>query len=697
MQRITALRNITILAIVGAILLGTFIFFVIRPDNYARITAIDYSAVVVDEPGGRGKVIITERLTFDIRAASRNELFYELWRDLPEEYVDGVKVEYNVIYVRELFDDGYYEKYNETPNLYWYDNDYISNAPGYGPGNWHHSKGPYDEVLNWECVIFYVDGLYRETVVFEIQYEMYNASLRFYDSSELNISLFYGDDIGHLRSVKGQILFPYDLMPRAGNYYAWTFGTNSHGFPFDESSRVNPGYHTFSFELDKNQLRFRPYNQYIEFVLVAYGDDRHVFTEYAEVNHYFYDDKLPDIIKDQADYEALPGRFAIIKLIVLVVMVTLTAFLLYIFYTSDSRVRKKNDLFKPTIPYEFYREIPSDLDPGFAGLLATCKHVVNYNIHDALAASMLSLTQKGYISLDQITGNQSWDQKNIKVTVLHKPAPQPADIAPDPELADAEEPVIDIPELKPLSRTERHFFNLILRHVGTETSLPLITLQKRVSKDYGYTNSFIKNVESTLNSIGASQRFFQKSDYKKLNTTANTRTKEMAVIGLVVLFLANIISYQTRLDLAFGAFFILGAGFIAGALIYQIHARNYYLFTQFGADEYAKWRGLYNFLNSQTLKKERTVLDLAIWECYLVYATAFGISKKVVKALEVRCQHVDTSPVLRNPYFRTRGFYVMSSRSFRNATFTAARTGGVSSGGRYGGSGRGGGGGGGGH
>ena len=94
---------------------------------------------------------------------------------------------------------------------------------------------------------------------------------------------------------------------------------------------------------------------------------------------------------------------------------------------------------------------------------------------------------------------------------------------------------------------------------------------------------------------------------------------------------------------------------------------------------------------------ERSVPDLALWEHYLVYATAFGISDKVIKALEINApEFAERSQILSNPYYRSRSFYV-SSRSFRSSARSAssfARSGGY---GGYGGGGRGGGGGGGGH
>ena len=98
----------------------------LNPFDYARITDVDYKAILVDEPGSNGKVVVTERLTFDIHAASQNNLFWELWRDLPESYIDGVKVDYQVNSVKQILDDGSEIIYDESPKLYWDDSDYTS-------------------------------------------------------------------------------------------------------------------------------------------------------------------------------------------------------------------------------------------------------------------------------------------------------------------------------------------------------------------------------------------------------------------------------------------------------------------------------------------------------------------------------------------------------------------------------------------
>lgn len=102
-----------------------------NPFDYARITDIEYTAVLVDEPDSNGKVIITEKLTYDIHAASEDNLFWELWRELPEDTIDGLKVDYTVNSVKQILDDGTEIIYDESSKLYWYDSDYISSV--YGP------------------------------------------------------------------------------------------------------------------------------------------------------------------------------------------------------------------------------------------------------------------------------------------------------------------------------------------------------------------------------------------------------------------------------------------------------------------------------------------------------------------------------------------------------------------------------------
>lgn len=700
----------------------------LNPNDYARITDMEYRAVVSDEPGEEGKVIITERLTFDIHAASRDNGFWELWRDLVEEEVDGLKVHYQVNSVKQILPDGTEIIYDESPRLYWEDYDYVLGNPKLGPGKWFHSPGPYDEsARRYECVFFYINDVYREEMVFEIEYEMYNASLKYNDCSDLYLAMYSGPTIKYLNSLKAEILFPNDIMPSAGNYKVFTYGTDSHTFPVQESADRNPGYYTFYFELDEDDLQFHPYNQYVEIDLVAFNEDKHIFTQNAPSNYYTDDDVLGEIWDEQEAYLNQPSKAKRTKIIVFSLLTLATAGILFYAIKYDRFIRNKHYFCDPVTDMPYFREIPSDLDPNFAHTLVHCKHKKPKDDSGVYSAILLSLARKGYIELDEI-------YKDVMIKIKKRPAKPTPPVHPtsgesvvhSTVSSSISYPTIDGSEiyttvgqgettastseneayldalraereaeaaLEPLTPCETYYFNLLVGH-AVKGEISMSTLQWRVANDSYGSLSFVRNMNSAIGTIGVQQNYFQKLDYKQPQKQTRRRATLIMILGILSLTVGNIVSYFTRVDLAFGGYFILGIGCIIASVILRKQAGKYILLTNFGEEEYAKWRGLYNFLNSETLMDERSFVEVAIWEKYLIYATAFGIAEKVSEAIDLRCPKLatETSSLLRNDCYRSTTFRT-HSRSFHSSVRGSGGGGGFG----YGGGGRGGGGGGGGH
>ncbi len=766
----------------------------LNPNDYARITDVEYKAIVSDEPGEEGKVIITEKLTFDVHAASRNNTFWELWRDLPEDYVDGLKVHYKVNSVKQILKDGTEVIYEESPRLYWEDEDYVRSNTTLGPGKWYHSEGPYDESSrDYECVFFYIDDVYREEMVFEIEYEMYNAALKYKDCSDLYLALYSGSTITKLESFQAQILFPNDKMPAPGNYEVYTYGTNSHTFPYEESASMNPGYHTFYFELDEDALKFKPYNQYIEFDLVAYNEDKHAFTENALSNYYSSDNVLDEIREEQKAYANQPKQYLIRKIIFFIILGILSVIVLLYGFSLDKRIRGKHYFCKPSMQIQYFREIPSDLDPNFAATLVHCKHKPPKDDSGIYSALLLSLARKEYIELIDnyndttiiikktasprrkpsygasgqtssygttpyqttmssysTTASSMYSSTGAPIfTTTETPiyADRPStfaesagtpiysdkpstiaestgapiysgtpstssetigNVAAGTTATDATNPTAEISTPKeslyePLTPCEEYYFNLIVRH-AVQNQITMSSLQYRVSNDYESTSSFVRSMESSIGSIGTKEDYFQKLDYKQPVKEIRKMSTFLLIVGILFITVVNIISRLTRLDFVFGGFVLFGICCIIASVYTRIKSRKYVLLTQFGEDEYAKWRGLYNFLNSETIISERSYVEIALWEKYLIYASAFGIAEKVIKAIGIRCPEVESSPVMRTGYYNSGNIRVRS-RSFSNSVRTGSTRsysggGGYGGGGGsfgYGGGGRGGGGGGGGH
>ncbi len=662
-------------------------------NDYARITEVDYKAVVMDEYGQGGKVLITERLTFDIHAASEDNLFWELWRDLPEDYVDGLKVDYNVNYVKQINDDGTEMIYEESPKLYWYDSDYTSSI--YGPGKWYHSVGPYnEETADYECLMIYVDGLYRGKYTFEIQYVMNNATLRYSDVSELYLSMYSGSTITDLEHFKGQILVPYKDMPSEGNYAAHTYGTDSHVFDFEESDSLNPGYHTFSFELDENDLSFKNYNQFIEFSLLSFNEDKHIFTEYAPRNYYSDDVYLEEALQAIKEYDELPEQDATNRVIFLSLSLIASLAIILFVVSRDAKIKKKYQLDTDVQEIEYFRDIPSNLDPHFAANLVFCKDKKKVDIGDSYAAMLLNLIRAGYLEVQKIDGNKDWDQKNILLKILYTPQTITGGEVNKKLNTKGK-------ELEPLSTNEEAYFNLIVRHASRNSNNPLeITMddfQKRVYRDYNNTEKFVSSVEDSVKKIGVSEKYFKRANFDFVKHQTKSLSNAYLIISIITIILGNLIIFSlTRLGFAYGSLLFLGLAFLFGHFRLKKCSYKYVMLTQYGEEEYMKWRALYNFMNDGTLLNEKTVIEWPLWEKYLVYATAFGISDKVIKALEINCPDVVQSPILSNNLYCSPGFRT-STRSFRTASSRATSMSRSMSGGGYGGGGRGGGGGGGGH
>ena len=710
-----------------------------NPNDYARITNMDYKAVVVDEPDSEGKIVVTERITFDVHAASRENGFWELWRDLCESWTDGVKVHYKVNSVKQILPDGREVVWEESPKLYWDDYDYVSWNTTYGPGKWYHSEGPYSEYLRqYECLLFYVDDLYREEITFEIEYEMYNAVLRYNDCSDLYIAMYSGDTTKYLESFNAEILIPNKDMPREGNYSLTTYGTKANNFPVEESATKNPGYYTFSFDLTEDELKFRPYNEFIEFDLVAYGEDKHIFAEHASVNHYTYDDVLSEIYASQEEYLNTAETYRSAKIVVCVICVLIAAIVIF------GGIKKIADLKKRCQPYtsdqelQQYRDIPSDLDPNFAAELVFCKDKKKKDDAGVYSAILLSLARKEYIEIKEIsasdvmiyinedesiglnngnTCNEPESNRSLKSFYSTDPIAQYTayGVGKMPELVEESksngsgESLTSFAFFEPherLTTCEKYYLDLIKRH-AVGGSISMNVLKNRISTDYSYMHGFVDNMKLAIINIGISLGYLQKANWQEPKKRLSSSATTSFVFGAIFSVLANIISYQTRLDLAFGGFFILGIACLINGLYLKLQANKYVLLTKYGEEEYKKWRGLYNFLKSDTLMNERTVVELPLWEKYLVYSTAFGISEKVIAAMKIRCPEFETErerkSIVYNSYCRSGRIHTYS-RSFHSSVrsgYHGSSLSGSSYGGgggfSHGGGGRGGGGGGGGH
>lgn len=130
------------------------------------------------------------------------------------------------------------------------------------------------------------------------------------------------------------------------------------------------------------------------------------------------------------------------------------------------------------------------------------------------------------------------------------------------------------------------------------------------------------------------------------------------------------------------AFLVVGiVTFIGFFLLHNSRKR-----TQKGADEYAIWKALHNFLKDFGRFPDKKSIEVKTWEKYLVYATLFGCADKVLK--EMKLENLGIPEEYYNSI--SNAYYVnniishsvhtshVSATSARNAAYSRSSSGGGS-------------------
>lgn len=761
--------------IITTIIIVVFIFFSIIaefPDefwqfigtatntDYARITDVEYKAVLVDgnddqtvvnndyyydEINHQSKVLVTETITFDIKAASKDNPFWELWLGLGEEEIDGIRRTYKVNSVKEVLSDGTKITWDEAPQLYWDDDDYVDTYRGLGPNKWYHSEGPYNEYARkYECLMFYVDGIYRDKITFEIEYEIYNAVLKYADCSELYIPMYSGETVKYLESFKGEILIADKDMPKYSNYEATGFGTKNGSFDLEKSTSKHKGYTTFSFNLKEKDLKFLKGYEYLEFDMYSKGEDKHIFADYATNNHYSTYDELTEVVTNRNYYLNAPKRHTTTVIIANIFILSIgVVVLLFGFFKVKNAKNKYPALTKEQKNNYIFREIPMDIDPKFATELVFIKDSkLPKNNEDAMYASLLlSLSRKQYVELidfgndttirllrpnkmsqsqmpnmsasyyPQSFPNQPYNQYSAPYvqypsqpnyayggqSTIYSQYSTPA-YNQTPPAYNVNNQINDIiDDREPLTYCEQQYYNLLLRHIHGD-SITIASLERRISMDSKFANEFQNKIKaSNINNAGP-YSYTTSHLYDSDKTKLKRYGKRFVWLGAGILTIGNLIAIASTIGQPLFACFAIGvAGILLGAYAIS-QSKHCVSLTPFGEQEYLKWRGLYNFLKSDTLLTERTHIELPLWEKYLVYATAFGISEKVVEAIRIRCITVPPQTSIANTsHYRIRHIHTRSSsirRSVHTSSHSYRSSSGFGSGYNVGGRGIGGGGGG---
>lgn len=335
--------------------------------------------------------------------------------------------------------------------------------------------------------------------------------------------------------------------------------------------------------------------------------------------------------KAQKEKQARELFFKIIR-IVLIIM----GFILGIFFII--KAIKYHDILKNTLKIEpeqkldYFRDIPDEEGtPAQASFLYYYKNgYYQSKIADIFSAMMLNLCLKGYLTFELIEGSKN----NIQITLKSGN--------------------------KPISEDEQVVLS-VLRHVKKEENTPFTMKDFKKYTEENATTILSKftRLEDTVKRLQT-----QKENYDpELEATYQKWTGKG--VGYLI---CGIVSF-------FFMFFAIIPAFIACIYSFKIAGR-YHTLTQKGVNEQEKWKALKRYMEEFSLLKDKEVPDLVLWEKYLVYATAFGISEKVLNQLKVVYpQMMDNAYMSANGYMYLHlMFHMNMSNSLINSLHSSVQS-----------------------
>ena len=246
---------------------------------------------------------------------------------------------------------------------------------------------------------------------------------------------------------------------------------------------------------------------------------------------------------------------------------------------------------KPTMPSKYYRDIPNEkATPADAAFLYYFKtSTFSMHIPEVISATMLDLCMKKYLSFEVLSNKKN----EIKVILT---------------------PNMDVSALQ---RDEIIIYQM-LEKVSSNREFTMKEFEKYCKN---HSSSFIKQYNSIEPNVKNEVEFQGNYDKKLITQYNNWLSKGIGFVFLsIISFVFMIVNIIPAIICAVYCFRIAG---------------RYNTLTQKGVDEKEAWIGLKNYMEDFSMMKEKEVPELALWEKYLVYATAFGIADKVLKQLKV--------------------------------------------------------------
>ena len=269
--------------------------------------------------------------------------------------------------------------------------------------------------------------------------------------------------------------------------------------------------------------------------------------------------------------------------------------------------------YKPTTKLQYFRELPYEEATPAEALFVLTKGY-NKTFSSSFAANVLVLCLNNYISLEIEEKGGIIKSDVIKISIKDK----------------------EITNLKEDEKLTLEFLKEVANSTKNEEKNTLTT--KDITKYLEKKSLRIQKLDEELGKIIEAEEI-RRENYNKQNYEKMAKYLGKCVIfAVLTIFIIPFIIYCVQMKLNIIQLVVsiaLISSFVLNAIISQMILSRINVFTQKGIDENEQWKAFKKYMEEFSLLKDKKVPALVVWEKYLVFATAFGISDKVLKQLKI--------------------------------------------------------------
>jgi uncharacterized membrane protein len=267
--------------------------------------------------------------------------------------------------------------------------------------------------------------------------------------------------------------------------------------------------------------------------------------------------------------------------------------------------------FEPSLPGEYYRDIPADLPPSAVQYLWRTGSIDDKSI----TATLLDLANKGVVGIDQVSHEEHGFLHDKETVTYRLTRAATGTDSLDPGAA--------------------ALLSFLFDTAGDGHELLVSGL-----RDYAkaHRREFVeahKTWKAAATDAAEGRGFFDPSSRRAARIVSS--------VGVAVLALSVLLVFVTS---TLWALVALPVG-----IVLLVGARAVNRRTRDAEELYAKYHGLYRYMKDFGRMQEKPPTAVVLWEQYLVLATVFGIADEVIRDMKVVVPEVVDDPTFRASYW----------------------------------------------